>query len=151
MLIDEVERWKVNALGINLVEAFIERRPSSTSTVARKLWISDRQVERRARKLTGISPKQLACLSRFQSARDAIWADPTIDLARLAVDAGYSDQPHMTRQFRRYAGQTPAQFRAKLGGAQTMARSRECRLCSRSGHARRIRYRHENQTRLDQP
>jgi AraC-like DNA-binding protein len=42
--------------------------------------------------------------------RDAIWADPSIDLARLAFDAGYSDQPHMTREFRRYSGQTPSRF-----------------------------------------
>ena len=55
-------------------------------------------------------PERLACLSRFQRVRDAIWADPTIDLAGLAIEAGYSDQPHMTRHFRRYAGQTPAQF-----------------------------------------
>jgi AraC-like DNA-binding protein len=60
--------------------------------------------------LTGTSSKQLACLSRFQKVRDAIWADPSIDLARRAFAAGYSDQPHMTREFRRYSGQTTSSF-----------------------------------------
>src|SRR6516225_8057406 len=47
---------------------------------------------------------------RFQKVRGAVWTDPMIDLAGLAIDPGYSDQPHMARQFRRYSGQTPAQF-----------------------------------------
>jgi AraC-like DNA-binding protein len=78
--------------------------------VAARLGRSRRQVERRARALTTLSPKQLAALARFQRARDALWERPDADLARLAVDLGYADQAHLTRQFRRYAGQTPRAF-----------------------------------------
>jgi transcriptional regulator GlxA family with amidase domain len=97
-------------VGITLAEQFLGVGQRPTAIVARERRITGRQVERRVRKLTRTSPNQLACLFRFQKVRDAIWADPTIDLAGLAIDAGYSDQPHMTRHFRRYSGQTPAQF-----------------------------------------
>jgi AraC-like DNA-binding protein len=32
-------------------------------------------------------------------------------IARIALDAGFADQSHFTRAFRRYAGLTPAQYR----------------------------------------
>ena len=35
-----------------------------------------------------------------------------MDLAGLAADAGYADQPHMTAEFREMAGLTPAAYRA---------------------------------------
>jgi AraC-like DNA-binding protein len=116
-LLDEVGRWKLGKLvqadsdmGMALVEPFLGEEPRPTAAIAGEQATTKRQVERRVRALTGTSPKQLASLSRFQRARDAIWADPSTDLARLAIDAGYSDQPHLTREFRRYAGQTPARF-----------------------------------------
>jgi AraC-like DNA-binding protein len=109
VLMEEVGRWKAVASGAEVVGPFLDgRRP--TGAVAREADASSRQVERRVRALTGTSPKRLACLARFQRARDAIWADPAVELARLAAAAGYADQPHMTREFRRYAGQTPARF-----------------------------------------
>jgi len=109
-LIRETRNWKPVPTGIDLVEQFVGDGSRPTAIVARERRITGRQVERRVRELTRTSPKQIACLSRFQKARDAIWADPSIDLAGLAVDAGYSDQPHMTRHFRRFSGQTPGQF-----------------------------------------
>jgi len=110
MLMDVIGRWKPGMTCSGLAEQFLGIGQRPTAVVARDRQITGRQVERRVRKLTRTSPKQLACLSRFQAVRDAIWADPSIDLAGLAIDAGYSDQPHMSRHFRRYSGQTPAQF-----------------------------------------
>jgi AraC-like DNA-binding protein len=110
ILMAEIGRRAPGAAGIDMVGQFLGERRCPTGTVAGEQDISRRQVERRVRALTGTSPKQLACLSRFQRARDAIWADPSLDLARLAIAAGYSDQAHLTREFRRYSGQTPARF-----------------------------------------
>ncbi len=110
LLRDEADRWKPDLGCFGLAEQFVGIEPRPTEVVAQERRITGRQVERRVRSLTRMSPKQLACLSRFQRVRDAIWLDPSIDLAGVAIDAGYSDQPHMTRHFRRYSGQTPAQF-----------------------------------------
>jgi len=110
VLIEEVGRWEPGELGVEMVGSFLGGGQRSTVMVASERDTSSRQVERRVRRLTGTSPKQLACLSRFQKARDAIWANPAVDLAWLAFEAGYSDQPHLTREFRRFAGLTPARF-----------------------------------------
>ena len=36
--------------------------------------------------------------------------------AEVAADAGFADQAHLTRWFRRYYGVTPAAYRAAAGG-----------------------------------
>ena len=110
ILMAELGRRVPGASGIDMVGQFLGESRRPTGTVAGEQDISRRQVERRVRALTGTSPKQLAGLARFQRARDALWADPSFDLARLAIATGYSDQAHMTREFRRYSGQTPARF-----------------------------------------
>jgi AraC-like DNA-binding protein len=110
VLVERMSRRTPGEAGIDWVGPFLDDGRRSVAMVAGERDTTRRQVERRVRSLTGTSPKQLAGRSRFQKVRDAIWADPSVDLARLAFDAGYADQPHMTREFRRYSGQTPARF-----------------------------------------
>ena len=85
-------------------------RGIGTADLARRQGRSRRQVERGVRRVTQRSPKQLSSLARFQFVRDTLWARPAVELAALAFEAGYADQAHLTRQFRRYAGQTPGEF-----------------------------------------
>ena len=94
----------------DLAQRFVGPARPPTADVANERGVTRRQVERRVRRLTRTSPKRLACLARFQQVRDAIWADPSTDLAGLAAAAGYSDQAHMTREFKRFSGQTPGAF-----------------------------------------
>lgn len=63
------------------------------------------------RQATGLSPKRYARLMRFQAVLAALRADPTAHLSALAYGAGYSDQAHMTREFRECAGVTPSHYR----------------------------------------
>ena len=63
------------------------------------------------RQATGCSPKRYARLMRFQSLLAAMRGSPSIPLGALALDAGYSDQAHMNREFREFAGVTPLQYR----------------------------------------
>lgn len=79
--------------------------------IAERLKYSRRQVERQVQSVTGISPKRLSSLARFHFMRDALWAEPNSQLALLALNAGYADQAHMTREFKKYSGQTPSDFR----------------------------------------
>jgi AraC-like DNA-binding protein len=44
-------------------------------------------------------------------------------LAELAADQGFSDQAHMTREFRHWLGVTPAQVRAQVAWRDLMAQS----------------------------
>jgi AraC-like DNA-binding protein len=76
-------------------------------TVARELFISDRQLRRRFQTAAGYGPKTLARVLRFRRFIQAI-DDGRADLAALAFDVGYADQAHMTRETTRLAGLPPA-------------------------------------------
>jgi AraC-like DNA-binding protein len=109
-----------------LVAAVVRRlmpwRTSGVSSLAPALGISERQLRRRCRSAIGLAPKTLHRMLRFQGflalAQQAMaqGRPPTADgLDRLAAEAGYADQPHLTRECLRLTGQPP---RAFLGEAE---------------------------------
>ena len=57
----------------------------------------------------GMSPKAVARLVRFQRALAALRSGRQQNLAQLALDLGYYDQPHFTREFRGFSGMTPGE------------------------------------------
>lgn len=63
------------------------------------------------RQATGMSPKRYARLMRFKALLAALRNEPAASLSALAHGNGYSDQAHMTREFREFAGLTPSQYR----------------------------------------
>ena len=63
------------------------------------------------RQATGLSPKRYARLMRFQQLMAALRSAPAESLSALAFDGGYSDQAHMNREFREFAGITPLQYK----------------------------------------
>ncbi|MDW5595199.1 helix-turn-helix domain-containing protein [Conexibacter stalactiti] len=75
------------------------------------LGIGERQLLRRFRAAVGYGPKTLARVLRFQRFLAAAWTDPAAatggGLARLALDAGYADQAHLSRDCRELAGLPP--------------------------------------------
>lgn len=76
-------------------------------TVVAGLNLSRRQIERRFLDAVGMSPKSYAGIRRLQQALTRISAQPTTPLATVALDAGYADQSHMSRSFKRMLGQSP--------------------------------------------
>ena len=77
--------------------------------VARESGVSVRQLQRRFSERVGLSPKQLSRIARVQHAI-RVASEPGASLARIAVQAGYADQAHFTRDFTAIAGVTPAAF-----------------------------------------
>ena len=73
-------------------------------TLADDLGLSDRQLRRRCHAAAGYGPKTLQRVLRFRR----FLAIPNGDLARAALEAGYADQSHLTRECTRLAGQPPA-------------------------------------------
>jgi hypothetical protein len=72
------------------------------------LGVSERQLRRRFAEAVGYGPKTLARVLRFQR----FLALAPGDLSRLALDAGFADQAHLTRECRRLAGRTPSELLA---------------------------------------
>jgi len=89
-------------------------RAVATGTPRQRLGIGDRQLRRRFIDAVGYGPKTLERILRFQ--RFLALAGRHGDLARLAFEAGYADQAHLTRECTRLAGLPPAALLATGAG-----------------------------------
>jgi AraC-like DNA-binding protein len=87
--------------------------------LADAIGISERQLRRRFHAAVGYGPKTLARVLRFQRMLRlaAGRAGEPERLARLALEAGYADQAHMTAECTRLAGQPPARLLASRGSS----------------------------------
>lgn len=72
-----------------------------------------RTLERKFKHSSGYAVKDVSGLIRFEQARNHLWTNPCASLAGLAHELGYTDQSHLSREFRRYSGTTPAAFARK--------------------------------------
>lgn len=74
------------------------------------LFVGDRQMQRLFKSHLGLTPKAYFKLMRFREAYDRSRAARRVDWIGLATLLGYSDQAHLIRDFKRYAGATPQAF-----------------------------------------
>lgn len=78
--------------------------------LCRELGISNRYLDRLFQERTGISPKYLARIVRFQSALNLLMPERKTTLSEAALAAGYFDQSHFIRDFRAFTGLAPSAF-----------------------------------------
>jgi AraC-like DNA-binding protein len=80
---------------------------------ARMAGMSERTFERQFRKHYGVSPHQYLMRIRIQTSRHAlVYTDQPI--ASIALDHGFADQSHFTREFHHQVGTTPAEYRRRF-------------------------------------
>ena len=82
----------------------LEQPGTRVEALAGDLGISERQLRRRFHAAAGYGPKTLQRVLRFRRFLAAAGGD----LARAALEAGYADQAHLTRECTRLAGRPPA-------------------------------------------
>ncbi len=80
------------------------------SQVATAAHATVRTLERKFKQAAGYTVKDVSGLIRFEQVRNQLWVDPDSNLAGLAYELGYTDQAHLSREFKRYTGTTPAAF-----------------------------------------
>jgi AraC-like DNA-binding protein len=87
----------------------LARPPARAGQAAARLGVGERQLLRRCQAAVGYGPATLRRVLRFR--RFLALADAgggtVSDLARIAAEAGYADQPHLTRDCTRLAGLPP--------------------------------------------
>ncbi|REC60966.1 AraC family transcriptional regulator [Chryseobacterium pennae] len=69
-----------------------------------------RTLERKFKQSSGHTVKGVSGLMRFEQVRNHLWHYPNSNIAGLALELGYTDQSHLSREFKRYTGVTPAAF-----------------------------------------
>jgi AraC-like DNA-binding protein len=88
--------------------------PNSVGEVQRASGCSPARFIERYRAACGLAPKRHAALMRFNALLQAAGGAATEVApawAEAASNAGYSDQAHMNREFRRFAGLAPGDYR----------------------------------------
>jgi AraC-like DNA-binding protein len=83
------------------------------SQVAAQAHATVRTLERKFKQSSGHTVKDVSGLMRFEQVRNHLWQYPDTNLAGLAHELGYTDQAHLSREFKRYSGATPAAFARK--------------------------------------
>jgi AraC-like DNA-binding protein len=80
------------------------------SQVAAAAHATVRTLERKFKQSSGYTVKDVSGLMRFERVRNQLWLYPNSSIVGLAHELGYTDQSHLSREFKRYSGSTPAAF-----------------------------------------
>ena len=78
--------------------------------LASQAALSTSQFERRFKYLTGVTPKTMARVIRFEAIRNMLFINPQRRISDLAQDFGYTDQAHFIHDFKAFASVTPGEF-----------------------------------------
>jgi AraC-like DNA-binding protein len=88
--------------------------------LAARCHVSPRTLQRLFHEYVGVSPKWVVQRQRLHTAAERIAERPDVDLAALAIDLGYFDQPHFIKEFKGVVGRTPAEYAAACSAAAAM-------------------------------
>lgn len=104
----DADRWRS-------VEQTLESRGwmVSMEKIANRTGQSLRSLERTCMQVTGYTPAEYRNVLRCDTARAVLNTRPAVDETSLALDLGFCDLPHFCRTFKRWSGQTPAEYRRR--------------------------------------
>jgi len=92
------------------------QKTQALSPVSDDIFLSQRQLERQFQKWLGMTPKHYQRVLRVKRTLSFLKQHPYSDLVRLALDNNFSDQAHMTREFKQIAKITPGQYSKRVAG-----------------------------------
>ena len=87
------------------------KQDTSLQHVSIKANVGQRQLERQFKRWLSITPKQCQRVFRVAGAIRNIQNNLNESLANIAIDSGFSDQAHMTREFKQIASISPQSYR----------------------------------------
>ena len=99
---------------VNAIVAAVEDDPAvrRVGEVCERFGLGERALQRLCARRLGLHPKWLIQRRRLQEAAAAL-REQDVDLAGIAADLGYTDQAHLTADFRTVTGLTPGAFAAE--------------------------------------
>ena len=88
------------------------QKTQTIGIVGNGFTLSQRQLERQFQKRLSMTPKQYQRIIRVQKTLNFLKHSPKTNLVELALNKGFSDQAHMTREFKQIAKITPGKYSA---------------------------------------
>ena len=88
-------------------------------TIASAIGINRSHMSRVFQRMLGCSASEFVQMCRFEEALEMVHST-NLPLATIASQAGFCDQSHMSRSFKKYAGTSPSQLR-RNGAAQHLS------------------------------
>jgi len=82
----------------------------SLSKLTNDTGISQRHLSRKFQQYIGLSPKEYLRVYRFLQSLSQLKKYPACSLTEIAYKSGYYDQAHFNRDYKNYAGCTPAEL-----------------------------------------
>lgn len=102
---------RLHRAAVDRARAYLRGNLSETVTSAeleQETGLDRYELARQFRKLVGTSPYRYLIMRRLDAVRDAILRGES--LIQAAMDAGFADQAHMTRHFKKAFGVTPGKW-----------------------------------------
>jgi AraC-like DNA-binding protein len=87
--------------------------PDRVSLIQRSTGFSPRHFIALFRASVGLTPKHYFRIQRFNEAARRLASRVETGLSDLATELRYSDQAHLTREFRELAGVSPGRYRGR--------------------------------------
>lgn len=117
-------RARIDMRAVELVRAYLtaHAREQIPASLLEQIAGTDRfTIARHFRRAYGTSPDRFRTMRRLALARTAI--EKGRPLAQAAAESGFADQSHMTRQFKRAYGLTPAHWTKVVAAAAAQRRA----------------------------
>jgi AraC-like DNA-binding protein len=99
---------------VRAATALLAGGPAGVAEVAERVYVSERELQRRFAERVGYGPKTFQRIARFQRAVEQLGRHGG-GLAGVAASAGYADQAHLTRESRRLSGLSPRELVSWMG------------------------------------
>jgi AraC-like DNA-binding protein len=105
-------RIDAGALARRCAETMQRSEAMMIGDIAERHGVGYKRLERAFLRDVGLTPKHFAKVARLQRALKFAIA-PSVNLATAALESGYADQAHMTRDFKQLVGRAPRAFLAE--------------------------------------
>lgn len=95
-----------------------DRAITRVGQVADRFGMSVRSLQRVFHKYVGVGPKWMIRRYRMHDGAELLATDKSVDVASLAVQLGWFDQAHFTRDFRALVGASPVEYAMACAAAE---------------------------------
>ncbi|WP_241142282.1 helix-turn-helix domain-containing protein [Cognataquiflexum rubidum] len=88
--------------------------------IVEQLGINNRTFQIHFKNQVGISPKLFCRIIRFNSLLFALDSSPTADILSFAIQFGYTDKPHLYKDFKQFLGMTPKEYKRRINNVNAL-------------------------------